>query len=63
MQENIRNHKNLERTAAELERKKTALEQISTNYYELQKNRDNEKIYKYLVDKSEIDIIEKSLQC
>lgn len=44
MQENIRNYKNLERTAAELERKKTALEQISTNYYELQKNRDNEKI-------------------
>lgn len=61
MQENIRNYKNLERTAAELERKKTALEQISTNYYELQKNRDNEKIYKYLVDKSEIDIIEKKL--
>lgn len=61
MQENIRNYKNLERTAAELERKKTALEQISANYSELQKNRDNEKIYKYLVDKSEIDIIEEKL--
>ena len=61
MQENIRNYKILESKADELERKKTALEQISTDYCELQKNRDNEKIYKYLVDKSEIDIIEKKL--
>lgn len=61
MQENIRNYKNLERTAAELERKKSALELISANYSELQKNRDNEKIYKYLVDKSDIDIIEEKL--
>lgn len=58
MQENIRNYKNLERTATELERKRTALEQISTSYSELQRNRNNEKIYEYLLDKSEIDIIE-----
>lgn len=61
MQENIRNYKNLERTAAELNRKKTALEQICENYTELQKNRENERIYRYLLDKAKTDIIANEL--
>ncbi|MBQ3285243.1 MAG: AAA family ATPase [Ruminococcus sp.] len=53
MQENIRSYKNLERTAQELERKKTALQAIADCYAELEKNKESEKLYSYLIQRAE----------
>lgn len=39
----------------------SALEQICENYTELQKNRENERIYRYLLDKAKTDIIANEL--
>ena len=61
MQANIRNYKNLERTAAELERKKAGLEKIEQCFAECEKNRENERIYSYLIDRAQIQIAEEEL--
>ena len=61
MQANIRNYKNLERTAAELERKKSALESIEQCFAECEKNRESERIYSYLIDRANIQLLEEEL--
>lgn len=61
MQANIRSYKNLERTAAELEKKKSALEKISACFSDYEKSCENEKTYKYLILKSEIQMLEEML--
>ena len=62
MQANIRNYKNLEQTAAELERKKEALEAIETCFAEWGKNRESEKVYTYLIDRANIQVTEEELE-
>lgn len=62
MQANIRNYKNLEQTAAELERKKAALEAIETCFVEWGKNRESEKVYAYLIDRAKIQVTEEELK-
>ena len=61
MQANIRNYKNLELTAAELERKKSALENIDNCFLEREKYRENERIYSYLIDRAQIQVLEENL--
>ena len=62
MQENIRSYKNLERTAQELERKKTALQTIADSYNDLEKNKESEKLYTYLIKRAEKQIAHEKLQ-
>ena len=61
MQENIRNYKNLERTADELGRKKAALESIEQCFQDCEKNRQSVTLYSYLIDRAQIQLSEESL--
>lgn len=61
MQENIRNYKSLEKSAEELAEKKNSLEIISREFNEFKRNKENEKLYKYLIDKSNIKICKENI--
>ena len=61
MQDNIRNYKNLERTADELGRKKAALESIEQCFQDCEKNRQSVTLYSYLIDRARIQLSEESL--
>ena len=61
MQENIRNYKNLERTADELTQKKEALERIAQCFEDCEKNRQSVVLYSYLIDRSAIQLLEEDL--
>ena len=61
MQANIRNYKNLERTAAELESRKAALESIARCFAECEKNRESEQVYAYLIDRANLQVMEEEL--
>ena len=61
MQANIRSYKNLERTAAELEKKKAALQKIASTYEEYRKNVENKRLYSYLIDRALVQMAEEKL--
>lgn len=62
MQENIRNYKNLERTADELTQKKEALERIAQCFEDCEKNRQSAVLYSYLIDRAAIQLREENLR-
>ena len=62
MQANIRSYKNLEQTAQELERKKAALQKIADSYKELEKNKESERLYTYLIKRAEKQIAQEKRQ-
>ena len=62
MQENIRNYKNLERTADELTQKKEALERIAQCFEDCEKNRQSAVLYSYLIDRAAIQSLEENLR-
>ena len=62
MQANIRSYKNLEQTAQELERKKAALQKIADTYKELEKNKESERLYTYLIKRAEKQIAQEKRQ-
>lgn len=61
MQANIRSYKNLERTAAELEKKKAALQKIASTYEDYRKNVENKRLYSYLIDRALVETTEEKL--
>lgn len=61
MQDNIRSYKNLEKEADVLKERIALLEQISTIHQSFANNRQNEKLYAYLIDQARVDIKEASL--
>ena len=61
MQDNIRNYRNLERTADELGRKKAALESIEQCFQDCEKSRQSVTLYSYLIDRANIQLSEEEL--
>ena len=61
MQANIRSYKNLERTAAELEQRKTALQNIADTYADYRRNCESKQLYSYLITRAKTQQEEETL--
>ncbi len=62
MQDNIAEYKKLEKTADSLNTRIALLEDVSTNYDDFRKNLESEKLYRFILDKSELVIAEETLE-
>ncbi len=62
MQDNIAEYKKLEKTAETLTSRIQLLNEISGNFDDYKKNEESEKVYKYILDKAEVEIAETTIR-
>ncbi len=62
MQDNIAEYKKLEKTAETLTTRIQLLNEISANHEDFKKNEESEKLYRYILDKTEVEIAETNIR-